>query len=224
MKVIVPIGGGEITNQTTLAIDKYIISLVNLEKPKVLFIPTASGDSLSYVEKFQDYYSSLNCEVDVLLLSKTDNDNLIRSKIFSSNIIYIGGGNTARMMRVFKRTHVNEYLKIAYDKGIILTGLSAGAMVYFTNGYSDSNRSTNPEASLTLVKCLDLIPYCFCPHYNDEERKTFDEFVKIKNFNGLALEDDVALIFKDGKIEGLIKSNDSAKGYYINLDSKTEIL
>lgn len=224
MKVIVPIGGGDITNQTTLAIDKYIISLVNLEKPKVLFIPTASGDSLSYVEKFQDYYSSLNCEVDVLLLSKTDNDNLIRSKIFSSNIIYIGGGNTARMMRIFKRTHVNEYLKIAYDKGIILTGLSAGAMVYFTNGYSDSNRSTNPEASLTLVKCLDLIPYCFCPHYNDEERKTFDEFVKIKNFNGLALEDDVALIFKDGKIEGLIKSNDSAKGYYINLDSKTEIL
>ena len=97
-------------------------------------------------------------------------------------------------------------------------------MVYFTNGYSDSNRSTNPEASLTLVKCLDLIPYCFCPHYNDEERKTFDEFVKNKNFNGLALEDDVALIFKDGKIEGLIKSNDSAKGYYINLDSKTEIL
>lgn len=224
MKVIVPIGGGDITNQTTLAIDKYIISLVNLEKPKVLFIPTASGDSLSYVEKFQDYYSSLNCEVDVLLLSKTDNDNLIRSKIFSSNIIYIGGGNTARMMRIFKRTHVNEYLKIAYDKGIILTGLSAGAMVYFTNGYSDSNRSTNPEASLTLVKCLDLIHYCFCPHYNDEERKTFDEFVKIKNFNGLALEDDVALIFKDGKIEGLIKSNDSAKGYYINLDSKTEIL
>ena len=224
MKVIVPIGGGDITNQTTLAIDKYIISLVNLEKPKVLFIPTASGDSLSYVEKFHDYYSSLNCEVDVLLLSKTDNDNLIRSKIFSSNIIYIGGGNTARMMRIFKRAHVNEYLKIAYDKGIILTGLSAGAMVYFTNGYSDSNRSTNPEASLTLVKCLDLIPYCFCPHYNDEERKTFDEFVKIKNFNGLALEDDVALIFKDGKIEGLIKSNDSAKGYYINLDSKTEIL
>ena len=47
MKVIVPIGGGDITNQTTLAIDKYIISLVNLEKPKVLFIPTASGDSLS---------------------------------------------------------------------------------------------------------------------------------------------------------------------------------
>ena len=223
MKVIVPIGGGEITNQTTLAIDKYIISLVNLEKPKVLFIPTASGDMPSYIERFTNLYKELGCEVDTLLLSKTENDNLIRSKIFSSDIIYIGGGNTARMMRIFKRTHVNEYLKLAYEKGIFLTGLSAGAMAYFTNGYSDSNRSTNPEASLCLVKCLDLIPYCFCPHYNEEERKSFDEFVVKKGFNGLALEDNVALVVIDDKIQGIIKSNTNNTGYYIINGEKEEI-
>ena len=169
---------------------------------------------------FKDYYNSLNCKVDTLLLSRTTNDNLIRSKIFSSDIIYIGGGNTAKMMRIFKRTKVNEYLKTAYEKGIVLTGLSAGAMVYFTNGYSDSNRSTNPNASLCEVKCLNLIPYCFCPHYNEEERKSFDEFIKNKNYKGLALEDNCALIFIDDKIEGVIKSNDDANGYYININSK----
>ena len=179
MKAIIPIGGGEIPF-TTISIDKYIISLTQLDKPKVLFIPTASGDFPSYIEKFSSYYTSLGCEVDVLKLTSTDNDNLIRSKIFTANIIYIGGGNTAKMMRIFKRTRVNEYLIQAYEKGIILTGLSAGAMAYFTNGYSDSNRSTNPEASLTLVKCLNIIPYCFCPHYNDSERKGFDEFVRNK--------------------------------------------
>ena len=136
MKVIIPIGGGDISTQSTLKIDKYIIGLINKEKPKVLFIPTASGDMNSYVEKFTNYYQSLGCEVDALLLSTTDNDNLIRSKIFTSDIIYIGGGNTARMMRIFKRNKVNEYLKLAYEKEIILTGLSAGAMCYFTNGYS----------------------------------------------------------------------------------------
>lgn len=223
MKVIVPIGGGEISLRSTIEIDKYIVSLINKETKKVLFIPTASGDMPSYIERFTNLYKELGCEVDSLLLSKTENDNLIRSKIFSSDIIYIGGGNTARMMRIFKRTQVNEYLKLAYERGIILTGLSAGAMAYFTNGYSDSNRSTNPEASLCLVKCLDLIPYCFCPHYNEEERKSFDEFVVKKGFNGLALEDNVALVVIDDKIQGVIKSNTNNTGYYIINGEKEEI-
>ena len=223
MKVIIPIGGGDISTQSTLKIDKYIVELANKEKPKVLFIPTASGDMKSYIDKFTNYYQSLGCEVDALLLSITDNDNLIRSKIFTSDIIYIGGGNTARMMRIFKRNKVNEYLKLAYEKGIILTGLSAGAMCYFTNGYSDSNRSTNPEASLCLVKCLDIIPYCFCPHYNEEERKSFDEFVKNKHFNGLALEDNTALVYIDDQIKGIIKSDDNYDGYYISENQKIKI-
>lgn len=223
MKAIIPIGGGEISLKSTLKIDEYIVSLIKKETKKVLFIPTASGDMVSYIEKFKAHYESLGCEVDTLLLSQTQNDNLIRSKIFSSDIIYIGGGNTARMMRVFKRNKVNEYLLKAYEKGIILTGLSAGAMAYFTNGYSDSNRSTNPEASLCLVKCLNIIPYCFCPHYNEEERKSFDEFVISKGFNGLALEDDVALVYIDDEIKGVIKANVNNEGYYINNNLKEKI-
>ena len=223
MKAIIPIGGGDIGTASTLKIDKYVISLANKEKPKVLFIPTASGDMQSYIDKFTNYYQSLGCEVDTLLLSITDNDNLIRSKIFTSDIIYIGGGNTAKMMRIFKRNKVNEYLKLAYEKGIVLTGLSAGAMCYFTNGYSDSNRSTNSEASLCLVKCLDIIPYCFCPHYNEQERKSFDDFVKNKHFNGLALEDNTALVYIDGEIKGIIKSDDNYFAYYINENEKIKI-
>lgn len=223
MKAIIPIGGGEISLKSTLKIDEYIVSLVTSETKKVLFIPTASGDMVSYIERFKAHYESLGCEVDTLLLSQTQNDNLIRSKIFSSNIIYIGGGNTAKMMRIFKRNKVNEYLLKAYEKGIILTGLSAGAMAYFTNGYSDSNRSTNPEASLCLVKCLNIIPYCFCPHYNEEERKSFDEFVISKGFNGLALEDDVALVYIDDEIKGVIKANVNNEGYYINNNFKEKI-
>lgn len=223
MKAIIPIGGGEISLKSTLKIDEYIVSLITSETKKVLFIPTASGDMVSYIERFKAHYESLGCEVDTLLLSQTQNDNLIRSKIFSSNIIYIGGGNTARMMRIFKRNKVNEYLLKAYEKGIILTGLSAGAMAYFTNGYSDSNRSTNPEASLCLVKCLNIIPYCFCPHYNEEERKSFDEFVLSKGFNGLALEDDVALVYIDDEIKGVIKANVNNEGYYINNNLKEKI-
>ncbi len=223
MKTIIPIGGGDIHHQTTLHIDQYILSLVNKETKKVLFIPIASGDMPSYIETFTNYYEGLGCQVDVLCLSKTENDNLIRSKIFASDIIYIGGGNTAKMLRIFKRTKVNEYLKMAYERGIILTGLSAGAMGYFQSGYSDSNRSTNKEAALCLVKGLDFIPYCFCPHYNEPDRKGFDLFVKEKQLSGLALEDNCALVFIDGVIQGVVTSDVNAKGYFIHQDEKKEI-
>ena len=204
-------------------IKKEELKLERLPELKERFDELEKEIDKKYIERFKAHYESLGCEVDTLLLSQTQNDNLIRSKIFSSNIIYIGGGNTAKMMRIFKRNKVNEYLLKAYEKGIILTGLSAGAMAYFTNGYSDSNRSTNPEASLCLVKCLNIIPYCFCPHYNEEERKSFDEFVISKGFNGLALEDDVALVYIDDEIKGVIKANVNNEGYYINNNLKEKI-
>ena len=221
MKAIIPIGGGEIS-KTTYEIDKYILNLVNKDTKKVLFVPTASGDNQTYIQNFKTYYESLGCVVDCLLLSQTNNDNQIRSKIFSSDIIYVGGGNTGRTVRKFKTNHINEYLKTAYERGIILTGLSAGAMIYFESGYSDSNRSTNPNNPLSLLKCFSFIPYCFCPHYNDSERKSFDEFVKNEKLNGLALDDNCALVFIDDKIQGVIKSDNAARGYYIN-DKKIEI-
>lgn len=224
MKTIVAIGGGSIAEKSTLEIDKYIISLANKEKPNVLFVPTASIDAQGYIDTFINYYESLGCVVDVLRLSTTDDDNIIKSKIFSSDIIYIGGGNTARMMRIFKRTKVNEYIKLAYEQGIILAGLSAGAMAFFKSGYSDSNRSTNPNASLCLVKCLDIIPYCFCPHYNDPDRKSFDFWVVNKNFDGIALCDDAALIYIDDKIKGIIKTDSNAKCFNINALGKSEII
>ena len=68
MKVIIPIGGGNILNKTTKKIDEYIIRLANVSKPKVLFIPIASNDYSEYVNNFTSYYESLNCEVKTLYL------------------------------------------------------------------------------------------------------------------------------------------------------------
>ena len=223
MKVIIPIGGGSIDNKSTLKIDEFIVNLVKKGTKKVLLIPSAGGDNDNYIEKFKEYYTSFGCEVDALCLTKITNDNLIRSKIFSSDIIYIGGGNTGKLMRILKRTKVNEYLRLAYERGIILTGISAGAMVYFESGYSDCNRSTDPNTKLTYLKCLNMIPYCFCPHYNEQERKEFDCFVKEKQINGIAIEDDCALLFIDDKINGVIKCNSNNNGYYLTSTSKEEI-
>ena len=240
---LVAIGGGKIPKWSfttkddkeieyeTKEIDQEIVRLSGKVKPRFLFIGTASRDNETYYEAIKEIYEGLGAVVQQLSLeefnemheTKEEFINRIREIILSADIIYIGGGNTAKMMRIFKRSKVNEYLKLAYERGIILTGLSAGAMAYFTNGYSDSNRSTNPEASLTLVKCLNIITYCFCPHYNEEERKSFDEFVANKHFNGLALEDNTALVYIDDQIKGIIKSDDNYDGYFISENQKIKI-
>lgn len=220
-KYIIAIGGG--TLKDTTPIDKYIVSLSSKDKPRVLFIPIASGDNGDYIERFKEKYSQLNTEVDVLYLQNTTNDNYIRSKIFGCDIIYIGGGNTAKMMRIFKRTNVNHYLVDAYNRGIILTGLSAGAMAYFKCGYSDSNKMINPEANMTKVNCLDIIHYCFCPHYQEEDRVGFDDFVKEKGFDAIALDDNLAIVFKNETIEKVVKSDNNARAFIFKDDVKERI-
>lgn len=224
MKAIIAIGGGEIRNQSTLKIDKAIASfLINNNKKKVLFLPTASNDNENYIQTFKSYYESLNLKITTLCLSKIDNDEIIKSKIFASDAIYIGGGNSAKLMRVFKRTHLNEYLKMAYEKGIVIIGISSGAMVLFESGYSDANKSTNINAKLSLLKCINIIPYCFCPHFDDENRKDFSSFLKEQKLNGIALDSNASMWYINDKIQGVLASDENKSGYIFIDSNKKEI-
>ena len=218
-KIILAIGGGSL--DSNININKFLVNQAHKDVPNVLFIPIASGDNDVYVQRFIEHFEKLGCNVDVLYLQNQTNDNLIRTKIFRSDIIYIGGGNTAKMMRVFKRTRVNIYLLEAYKRGIIMSGISAGAMAFFKSGYSDSNKMIDSSASLTLVKCLDIIPYCFCPHRNDPERDGFEDFIKEKGIDGLALDDDVALLYKNDEIIGIIGDN---RGYIIKDNNRIDLV
>ncbi|MCI5745575.1 MAG: peptidase E [Erysipelotrichaceae bacterium] len=224
MKAIISIGGGEIRNQSTLKIDKAIASfLINNNKKKVLFLPTASNDNENYIQTFKSYYESLNLKITTLCLSIIDNDEIIKSKIFASDAIYIGGGNSAKLMRVFKRTHLNEYLKMAYEKGIVIIGISSGAMVLFESGYSDANKSTNINAKLSLLKCINIIPYCFCPHFDDENRKDFSSFLKEQKLNGIALDSNASMWYINDKIQGVLASDENKSGYIFIDSNKKEI-
>src|SRR5579864_2384674 len=102
---IVAIGGGLIRTRGTAEIDREIIRLSNLRHPRVLFIPTASSDSELYCTRFAEYFGNfLKCKTDVLLLVNTSpSANEIRRKVLSSDIVYVGGGNTLFMMRVWRR-------------------------------------------------------------------------------------------------------------------------
>lgn len=180
---IVAIGGGQVfvpcQPPETLAIDEYIVSLAqqNLSlaglkrKPRVLFIPTASGDDLGYCNTIYTLYElRLGCNYNHLrLLAERLTADEIRHRISWADIIYVGGGNTLRMMRAWRRRGVDEELKAAYNDGTVMCGLSAGAICLFDAGISDSRKGSNPiNWKPILVKGLGLIPGVCCPHYDSE--------------------------------------------------------
>lgn len=216
MRKIVAVGGGEIGQMETLSIDQEIVSLACKEKPSLLFIPTASGDPESYIECIEDYFGKrLNCRVDTLrLIKKAPGTQHMRSQIMSADIIYVGGGNTLRMMNIWRKTGVDRLLKAAYAKGSVLSGLSAGSICWFRDGNSDSRKFTSNSNKLIKVTGLGLIPALHCPHYDAEAFRQNDLRRMMKRTSGvaIALDNCCALEIVDDNYR-VIRSKTNAHAY-----------
>ncbi len=122
MGKIVIIGGGEIGNYETLLFDKRNVELTGKKHPKTLFIPTASGEPEGYIKRFNKVYGKrLGCKTDVLYLLKAKpTKKELRQKILSSDLIYVGGGNTFKMIKRWRFLGVDKILRKAYKRGIVL--------------------------------------------------------------------------------------------------------
>lgn len=137
---IVAIGGGDLKTLQTAEIDERIIELTGKTQPKALFIPTASGDAEGYIENFHKSYGQhFGCITKTLnLIQNPPTLETITELILCSDLIYVGGGNTYRMMKIWRRLGLDKILAEAASRGIILSGLSAGAICWFKFGHSDS--------------------------------------------------------------------------------------
>jgi len=203
MGKIVVIGGGELKDLETLVFDRRICELTGKKHPKALFIPTASGEPEGYVATFNNVYGKkLGCKTDVLCLIKEKPSNKeIKEKILGSDLIYVGGGNTLKMMNLWRKSGVDNCLRQAYRNGIVLSGLSAGGICWFEYGYSDSMSSYNPLSwKYIKVRGLGLIPGLHCPHASrPEKRDQFAEFIRRHSEVGIAIANHCAIEFIDGK-------------------------
>ncbi len=222
-KMIVAIGGGEIRTRGTAAIDREIIRLSNKRNPRLLFIPTASSDSERYWKHIQEYFGKfLKCRTDVLfLIEEKPSKEQIRRKISSADIIYVGGGNTLAMMRLWRRLGVDKLLVSAYESGTVLSGISAGAICWFDSGHSDSMSFYNPQKWKYInVKGLGLISGIHCPHYNGmtrgiPRRKHFRDMIRKIGGIGIALENNCAIEFIDGRFYKVISSKSYSRAYRV---------
>ena len=171
---IVAIGGGDLRALETLAIDRRIVELTGKARPKALFLPTASGDSDDYVDAFEQVYGArLGCQTSHLkVVRNAPSARAMAAAVLGADLVYVGGGNTLRMMRAWRRVGLDRVLRRAASRGVVLSGLSAGAICWFACGHSDSRRfAGRADWRYIRVRGLGLIDALFCPHYHAEGRE-----------------------------------------------------
>lgn len=210
---IITIGGGSMKKGETLAIDKEIVRLAKKPHPRLLFIPTASDDSLKYCDLIDKHFKKLGCKTDVLfLISEKPSRKEIESKISAADIIYVGGGNTLKMMKLWRKLGVDKMLKTAWQKGKVLCGLSAGSICWYESGHSDSMSFYNPKNwDYIKVRGLGFLKGIHCPHYNGRtlgipRRTSFKKMIAKSGGTGFAVNNGCALVYEDNKMRVIGKN------------------
>lgn len=200
MSHMILIGGGELKTHETLKIDEYI---VNLAKQRAgdrracgLFIPTASHDCMPYYNTFHKVYTGVfGLKTDVALtVGRAFDTEKMRNKFEKADFLYVGGGNTVFMLEHWRESGLLTLIEEAYREGKLICGLSAGAICWFEEMYSDSV----VEGEYAMYKGLGWLKGKISPHYN-ERMLDFDEIVLYNKYNAVGVENNAALEVKDGE-------------------------
>lgn len=225
---IVAIGGGENgrflengsqTAYETEKIDKEIIRLTNKRKPNYLFIAHAMcfSDEIqdSYYETMKKIYGEkYGCNCKHLKVNDLNNKKLVEEIIDWADIIYEGGGDTAEMIKLWKKTGFDITLKKAWYSGKVICGISAGAVCWF-----DSCNSDIGEMQFESVECLNWFNAFVTPHCDEKGRyESTKKQLKENKKVGLLLSNCSAIEIVDDKYK--IISTDSngrsfKKGYIL---------
>ncbi len=205
--------GGLVTSPSDHRLESYLLSLCKDVRPRVCFLPTASGDRQDYQDAFLERFASLACEPSVLKLFDRDVTD-IDAYLSKQHLILVGGGNTASLRGVWGAHHVDQSLARAWEQGVVLAGWSAGAICWFEAGLTDSY---GPRLQ-PFREGLSLLKGSFCPHYDSEPKRRGDFEACVKSGElpaGYAADDGVALCFDQGELREVVSVDEARAGYRV---------
>ena len=170
IKQIIAIGGGGFSkfgdySPKNLLIEEYILKQTGKERPSICFIPTASGEAPKYIVDFYRAFGTFDCRTSHFSLFEPPTAD-IEAFFLEKDAIYVGGGNTKSLIALWKEWQLDQCLKKAYEHGVLLSGISAGANCWFEECVTDSI-----PGELTSLKCLGFLKGSCCPHYDGEEKR-----------------------------------------------------
>jgi peptidase E len=206
-------GGGYEAGSVGPLMNDYLLSLLPGPRPRVCFLPTASADDRGAVTGFIDAFAGRADATWLPLFQRRDMD--LRARILEQDLVLVWGGNTANMLAVWRTHGLDAILREAWERGVVLAGMSAGAICWFEASVTDS---FGPELA-PLHDGLRLLPGSCCPHYDGEplRRPTYQQLIASGFPSGYGIDDQAALVFQGTDLVEVVASTADARAYRVAL-------
>jgi dipeptidase E len=208
-RLILAMGGGGFTMEpANPLLDDFVLSLVEGREPRILFLPTASGDPTGQVNAFQARFAGRACVAEYLsLFHLRDLRRPLEEILLGQDIVYAGGGSMRNLLALWRAHELDRLLVAAWEQGTVLAGLSAGAMCWFEGGVTRS--SGPPEA----IAGLGLLAGSLTVHADGEPERLPVWLASVRSGGlpgGWAVDDGVGLLFRGARLERVVSSRPGA--------------
>jgi dipeptidase E len=211
-------GGGFSMEPGNPLLDQYVLSLCRRKKPKVCFFPSASGDADHYVVRFYRYFSSDICDPSHVSLFRRDcGPAKVREHLLKQDLVYVGGGSLLSLLGVWRAHGIDEDLRAAWEAGVILCGVSAGSLCWFSQGLTAYHHESH------VYEGLGLLPHSNAVHYEEEayRRPAYHAALKDGRLSGgYAASDGAALHFVGEDLHRVVLSRPEARAYRVEVEGE----
>jgi dipeptidase E len=208
-RVIFAMGGGGFTMEpANPLLDDFVLGLAPVDAPRILFLPTASGDANAQINAFQARFAGRACVPEHLsLFHLREERRALKDTVLEQDIVYVGGGSMRNLLAIWQAHGLDELLIQAWRQGTVLAGLSAGAMCWFGGGITCSSGPPEPFAGLGLLEGSLTV------HADGEPERLPVWLAAVRSGvipGGWAVDDGVGLLFRDGRLERAVSSRPGA--------------
>jgi peptidase E len=195
------------------AVCDYMAGLLDGVRPKVCLLPTASGDPTDQIARFHSAFAARGCETsDVSLFRLAQRPIALRDHLLAQDLIYVGGGSMLNLLAVWEAHDISAIMGLAWERGTVLAGQSAGAMCWFEAGVTKSAGRPATAAGLGLLEGS------LCVHYSDDpdRRATFLDAVRSGMPGGYGLDDYSGLLWEEGRVAMALSARTGSSAYRVS--------
>jgi peptidase E len=217
-------GGGFSMEASNPLVDDYALAITGAERPRVCFVPTASGDADHYVVRFYRRFAAVADCSHLSLFRRDKGDGAIEGDIeahlLAQDLIYVGGGSVLSLLGAWRAHGVDAILRRAWRRGVVLCGLSAGSLCWFSEAVTAFHGP--PET----VRGLGILPFSNCVHYNGEpsRRAEFTRAIACGELRpGYGVDDGAALHFEGRELREVVASRRGAYAYAVGVDAEKRL-
>lgn len=207
---IVAFGGGGFSMESeNPLLDEFVLARTGAERPRVCFLPTASGDADHYLVRFYNAFRERTEPSHISLFRRERGVGDIRDHLLSQDVIYVGGGSVVSLLGVWRAHGIERHLRDAWEAGVVMCGLSAGSLCWFEQAISGYQGETR------VVDGLGFLPYANAVHWDAATKSGRRKLLLDGDLTGFAAEDGAALHFVGTDLAQAISSRRNSRAYRV---------